>query len=224
MLTLLDFYKLLRRIVQQYPEDDCKRLNTFAVVTRLNEALNQDNLGKIAQDYQNNMFWNRRWAEQGYPEAGISFELDGLIVRNVRANVDKKQLCHTLEIAVFSQADCDDCGCKRTPEEVDIANTSNLINVLATLDTYALYGNKWYTPGEVAYLVAHGQPIGNMPSCYFKSMVTGNGEISYSKQGAEGFQLASTVITFCGCNIGNVNWEYGVDYGEMSEPVKCSTC
>lgn len=236
MFSLSEFYAMLRRLVQAHPPDDLKRLNTFAVVSHIGSALNEENLGKIALDYTNNMFWGRAWALAGYPADQIAFDPDALLVRKVFSQPDGRTgLCHTLEIATASLIQCTECSYQRTREQTDDHNAVNLINILKGINDYSQYSgvdlnlgdgvqNYWFTGAEADYWRGQGIYIGNLPDCTMDGAIRGDGRINYGTAGADLYATASTVVTVCTCDIEEIEWDYATNYGVMGLPVRCSTC
>jgi hypothetical protein len=207
MFNLSEFYLMLRRLVQAHAADDLRRLRSFAVVSHIGDALNRENLGKIALDYQNNMFWSLKWALAGYPPDEIAFDPDVLLIRKIFSEPDGRNgLCHTLEIATASLIQCTECSYQRTREQVDGHNAENLRAILNAVDTYSLYRNVnlqqgagaqnyWFTTAEADYWRTQGIYIGNLPDCTMNEALTGTGRIDYGTAGADLYATARLCVS-----------------------------
>lgn len=136
-------YSLLSDFVKYYPKnkDNCKQLQTFAVLDGFSE-LNNENLGKSIRDYGKPYFYSKRWENSNFNKSNISFDFPAMVVHQnsylgqydtIKEKVSTK--IYNLEIGVVDKyvQDCLDCRsdyCRdRTNEEI-YRDTSNMLDGL----------------------------------------------------------------------------------------------
>lgn len=235
MLNILelksDLYRIFKQIVMTYPHGP-HQLNTFAVIDD-GALFSSANLHKIYADYLNGFFWARDWAAAGADPNTICIEYPALTTEVKRLYFEDGSLkggCFDLWVMISDQVDCRDCEHPRSIEEVDTDLQRMAMAVLGELNKFRQYildGIKtWATPQQVDYLITNGLVDSVQNSC--DSSVEYNLEpleiVATDLGVPDKVRAVAFKLSFCGCRVEPLVFNYEPINGKQSAYAKCETC
>lgn len=165
-ITRNEIYKIFRDIVINYPNTNCRQLNTFASLFKSTD-LNSPNLGKSYQDYKDGYFWSRAWVHSGASRDTIKGQYPLLSLENKEMSFNpccNDEDCYEWHMLIIDTLECGNCeGCNRTKDSV----YSNLMaiakNVMCEFSSYKAYqdeeGAYWLSEGQAHFYNNNGSEL-----------------------------------------------------------------
>lgn len=225
MYTLNSLIQVLIKIAKAHTGEPHKRINSFALVDDFS-AINSDNLRQKTEKYG----WFR-YGNESKKQYGVLL----LFVR-YSTNCDGQKCLH-ITLGVLFPENCTECpkGSKFTSIDAQIHAENTLYQIVETLKQFNAY-KLCITDEEEVTAVLHPSELEcleferNKGICnQFKEAVQEKEtKVFVAKKGIDGAHLAYTTLTFCGCDIGDIETNFDfckpVKKAEKEPLILCEAC
>lgn len=233
-------YALLCKVIKQYPESECKQINSFGIQNDRGDH-NSPNFNKSKDDYNNGHFFARKWVLEGAVKGDVCIDYPLGHVEHTKTifnDLEKRDACAELWLGVSDIYECSTCPCHKTRQQVLIDTKEMLLQWLYELSAHVQYeiidGDDvhytWMTPAEYEQCVEDLQEefdaINTTGKCLGDDIQIVNGSIGkwgrgVSANNVEGWAIQ---IRICGCVCEPEDFNYQKTEIKEIPTTVCATC